>query len=84
MQNIDAGTGSCEVTPSTMSRVLQYCPRGCRSAFIHRLTTLFNAEKTGASTFYCLDRPYDRVAHVMNMTVGAVHQIIRRSQTSSR
>ena len=61
-----------------MSRMLLYCRRGCRSAFIHRLTTLINAEKTRASTFINLDRPYDRVAHVMNMTVGAVPQVIRR------
>lgn len=63
--------------------MLLYCPRGCRTAFIHRLLTLFNAEKTRESTFISLDRPYERVAHVMNMTVGAVHQVVHRSKTSS-
>ena len=70
--------------PSTMSRMVLHCPRGCRTAFVIRLATVFKAEMTRAATFISLNRPYDRVAHAMGMTVSAVRKIVSRSNTHSR
>ena len=68
----------------TMSRMLLYCPRGCRTTFIHRLIAVFKADKTRESTLISLNRPYERVANIMGMKVNAVRQLIHRADTCPR
>ncbi|KAK8383434.1 hypothetical protein O3P69_019074 [Scylla paramamosain] len=69
--------------PSTMSGMLLHCPRGCRTAFVLRLATLYRSERTRDATYISLNRPYDRVAHTMGMTVRGVRQMVHRANTSS-
>ena len=53
--------------PFTMSRMLVYCLRGCRAAFVLSLAIVFKEQRTRAATFISLNRPYDRVACTMDI-----------------
>ena len=63
--------------------MLLHCPRGCRTTFILRLVKLYNGEKTRGRPYINLNRPYDRVAHAMGMTVDAVKRMVYRAKDSS-
>ena len=71
---------SKELQHSTMSRMLLHCYCGCRTTFVVCLTTLFEDQ---GRTFTSMNRPHQRAAHAVGMTVVEVKHIVRSSNTSS-
>ncbi|XP_068245251.1 uncharacterized protein, partial [Palaemon carinicauda] len=56
--------------------------RGCKTAFVLRLATLYSQEKACGHIYHSLNRPYDRVGYVLGMTAGAVRVTVNCASSS--
>ena len=66
-----------------MSHILLPCSLVCRTAFAVRLATLFKNMKSRGRIFISVNRPYQRVAHTVGITVEGFKHIVRNGNTSS-